>query len=97
MLASGSSDSFIQVMNIATGAIIYSLPYNGLVSGIAWEPGNTGRLATTSTDGSINVWDVHSSTRTSYKGHTAPVTSIAWGTNALATGSTDTTIIIWEI
>jgi len=45
----------------------------------------------------MQIWTIDANTQTTYKGHTAAVTSITWSNQGLATGSTDKTIIIWNI
>jgi len=97
MLASGGSDSTAQVWDPTTGAILHSLPHDGAVNGIAWEPGNTGRLASASADRKVRVWDINSGDYKVYTGHGGAVTSAAWGLGGLATGSADTDIIVWRI
>ena len=85
------------VLDVGSDHILHTLPHDGAVNGVAWEPGNTGRLATASSDSSMRIWATDSSSRTTYKGHTGDVTAIAWGPTGLATGSIDTTIIVWNI
>jgi serine/threonine protein kinase len=96
MLASGSVD-IAKVWDVATEHIEHLLPHNGIVNGIAWEPNNTGRLATASTDGSVSIWDVNSSARTIYRGHSGAVMSVSWGLNGLASGAADHNIIVWQV
>jgi len=96
-LASGGSDKVALVLDVGSNHITHTLPHDGAVNGVAWEPGNTGRLATASSDSYMRIWATDSSSRTTYGGHTGDVTAIAWGPGGLATGSIDTTIIIWNI
>ena len=97
MLASGGSDSTAQVWDPTTGATLHSLPHGGAVNGIAWEPGNTGRLASSSADSKVRLWDINSGDYKVYTGHGGAVTSAAWGLGGLATGSADTDIIVWRV
>ncbi len=97
MLASGGSDSTAQVWDPTTGATLHSLPHDGAVNGIAWEPGNTGRLTSASADSKVRVWDINSGDYKVYTGHGGAVTSAAWGLGGLATGSADTDIIVWRV
>jgi eukaryotic-like serine/threonine-protein kinase len=97
MLASGGSDSTAQVWDPTTGATLHSLSHDGVVNGIAWEPGNTGRLASASADSKVRVWDINSGGYKVYTGHGGAVTSAAWGLGGLATGSADTDIIVWRV
>ncbi|MGZ6385577.1 MAG: WD40 repeat domain-containing protein, partial [Ktedonobacteraceae bacterium] len=96
MIASGSVD-IAKVWDVATEHVEHVLPHNGTVNGIAWEPNNTGRLATGSTDGSVNIWDVNSSARAIYRGHSGAVMSVSWGLNSLASGGADHNIIVWKV
>ncbi|HWZ18365.1 MAG TPA: serine/threonine-protein kinase [Ktedonobacteraceae bacterium] len=96
MIASGSVD-IAKVWDVATEQVEHVLPHNGTVNGSAWEPNNTGRLATGSTDGSVNIWDVNSSARAIYRGHGGAVMSVSWGLNGLASGAADHNIIIWKV
>ncbi len=95
-IASGSVE-IAKVWDVSTDHVEHVLPHIGTVDGIAWEPNNTGRLATASTDGSVNIWDVNSSARTTYKGHTGAVLSVSWGLNGLASGAADHNIIVWQV
>ncbi len=97
MLASGGSDSTAQVWDPTTGATLHSLPHDGAVNGIAWEPGNTGRLASASADSKVRVWDINSGNYKVYTGHGGSVTSAAWGLGGMGTGSADTDIIVWRV
>jgi len=85
-----------KVWDAATGHIAHTLLHSSAVNGVAWEPTGAGRLATASADGNVNIWDVNSSARTTYSGHSGPVTSVVWGFNGLASGSADKTIIVWQ-
>jgi serine/threonine protein kinase len=96
MLASGSVD-LAKVWDVATEHVEHLLPHSGIVKGIAWEPNNTGRLATASTDGSVSIWDLNSSARTIYTGHRGTAMSVSWSFNGLASGGADHNIIIWQV
>jgi serine/threonine protein kinase/WD40 repeat protein len=97
MLASGGADSLAQVWDPATGSTLHSLSHGGAVNGIAWEPGNTGRLASASADSKVRVWDINSGDYKVYTGHGGAVTSAAWSLGGLTTGSADTDIIVWRV
>lgn len=97
MLASGGSDNVAYVWDAATGRNIQLLQHEAAVNGVAWEPGNIGRVATASSDNKVSIWDVNSSTRTIYDGHWGAVTSVAWSSGGLASGSEDRTVIVWKI
>ena len=84
-------------MDITTRIIVHTLPIDGLANDISWEPGNTGRLAIASSNGTVIVWNINTDTHTLHAGHQASVTAVAWGLQALASGSADKSIIIWAI
>ena len=96
MLASGSVD-IAKVWDVTTEHVEHLLPHNGTVNGIAWEPNNTGRIATASADGNVSIWDVNSSARTIYSGHSGAVMSVSWSLNGLASGAADHNIIVWQV
>ncbi|MEO8956981.1 MAG: serine/threonine-protein kinase [Ktedonobacteraceae bacterium] len=95
-LATGSTDKVARIWDVASTQTIHTLPHQGFVTSVAWDPNSLTRLATGCSDKSVNLWDVNSSTRTIYNGHTDVVTTVSWGTNGLASGSADQTIIIWQ-
>src|SRR5581483_5337153 len=68
-LAAGSSGSSAIVW-AASGRVLYNLPHNGTVNGVAWNPNNANQLATGASDGTLNIWDVSSPTptKTTYSG-----------------------------
>ncbi len=96
-LASGGTDKMVYVIDAASTRVTRSFSHDGVVNGVAWEPGQFGRLATAGGDGTMRIWELLQGTHTIYRGHTGSVTSVAWGTQGLATGSTDTTIILWNV
>lgn len=55
MLASRSADTIAKVWDATTEHVEHLLPHNGAVNSIAWEPTNTGRLATGSADGNVSI------------------------------------------
>ena len=95
-LATGSTDKAARIWDVASTQTINTLPHQGSVTSVAWDPNSLARLATGCSDKSVSLWDVNSSTRTIYSGHTDAVTTISWGANGLASGSADQTIIIWQ-
>ena len=96
LLATGSTDKAARIWEVASTQTVNTLPHQGSVTGVAWDPNSVARLATGCSDKSVSLWDVNSNTRTVYSGHTDAVTSISWGANGLASGSADQTIIIWQ-
>ena len=81
-------------MDITTRSIVHTLPIDGLANAISWEPGNTGRLAIASSNGTVIVWNINTDKHTFHTGHQASVTAVAWGQQALASGLRDKRIII---
>ncbi len=94
-----------------TAKIIGVVPYNypplkttlmghddGVLS-IAWSP-NGDRLASSSVDQTITIWDVsNSQALTTLQGHTASVLSVAWSPDGsqLASGSLDQKVMVWDV
>lgn len=98
LLASGGVDTFVQVFNGSTGRLVRSMKQSKAVTGVAWEPNNSGRLAAASSDSHIYVWSADGHTNTVYTGHKAAATSVAWSTQeGLASASVDSTIILWNV
>jgi serine/threonine-protein kinase len=98
MLASGSADKTARVWDVVTARSLHTLPHEGSVTGVSWDPASVqARLATGCTDKNVSIWDVDSSARTIYSGHGDAVTSVSWGIQGLASGSADHDIIIWQV
>ncbi len=105
-LAAGFANNSAEVYEFSPGTssnghILHSLPHNGPVHGVAWEPatGTTGtaqRLATVADDGTLNIWDIDSGTRTTYNGFGPAMLSVAWSSGGLATGDANNTVILWQ-
>jgi len=99
LLASGGADKTTQVFDVNEQNVKFSSTYNSAVNDIAWRPETSqeGQIAVALAEGNMQIWTIDANTQTTYKGHTAAVTSITWSNQGLATGSTDKTIIIWNI
>ena len=77
----------------ATDRIVWSAM--GPVYAIAFAP--DGRLATSSKDGTVKIWDQQGCLVHTLTGHTERVTSVAFANDGrLATGSEDKTVKIWD-
>ncbi|KAJ1675271.1 hypothetical protein EV182_001590 [Spiromyces aspiralis] len=72
------------------------------ITGLSWEPlhlnPTANRLASSSKDGTVRIWDTKLRRSTaSVAGHTAAVTCVRWGGDGrIYTGSQDKTIKIWN-
>ena len=97
-LAAGSSGSYAIVW-AASGRVLYNLPHNGPVNGVAWNPANANQLATGASDGTLNIWDVSgpTPTKTTYNGFGGAINSVAWSSGGLASGDANNNVIIWQV
>ncbi|KAK6643241.1 hypothetical protein RUM43_004746 [Polyplax serrata] len=106
---SGSTDNdneirvfnFIEAEDGAKVQQVASLKgHYGHVQSVSWSPHVGGRLASTSSDSSVQIWDVISQTPlANYKPHTTPVLSI-WSpidADAIMTGCRDGIFCVWKI
>jgi eukaryotic-like serine/threonine-protein kinase len=94
-LASGDSRG-IELWDALTGKRIAAL--NGKCASIGWGP-DSRRLATTSVDGTITLWDANTREQTAtLRGHTGRAFGLAWGPDGhrLASGSEDRTVRLWD-
>ena len=68
-----------------------------MVTSVAWS--NRGsHLAVGTSKGELNIWDVNKVKKVrTFQGHTARVSSIAWGRNSLITGSRDKNILMRDV
>gem|GEM_PF-847736 len=96
LLASGSIDQQANILEVADGNVLYTLPHNGSVTGVAWQPGSNSRLATTATDGTLRIWSADDNTPISYQTYT-PLTSLTWYKNTIAVGANNATILIFAV
>uniref|UniRef100_A0A0A9ZAD1 Protein FIZZY-RELATED 1 n=2 Tax=Lygus hesperus TaxID=30085 RepID=A0A0A9ZAD1_LYGHE len=111
LLASGSRDHTIKMMDLRTASTQYSQSkqythtfhcHNQEVCGVRWSPLGT-FLASGSNDNSAAVWSLHRPRKPLhvYKYHRAAVKALAWSphhTNLLATGggTADKRLCIWD-
>ena len=95
-LAAGSANSTALAWEIPGGHLLHTLPHNGAVNGIAWDPAGTNRVASGASDGTVNIWDIDSSARTIYSGYGPAMNSVAWSSAGLASGDANNTVIIWQ-
>jgi WD40 repeat protein len=99
MLASGGADKTAHISTttiIAATHVVYTLRHAGAVTGLAWNPMDSGSLAASCTDKTLYLWRIGNQSHTTYSGHSGSITSVAWSQYGLATGSADSTAIIWD-
>ena len=80
-----------------TGLPLYGKGHSGVVTSLAWSP--DGQLASSSTDGTIIIWDENSKSPTiRLRNPGGAINSLAWSTNGqLSSGSSDGKVIIWDL
>ena len=78
-LAIGSDHTTVQLMNVATGAIVKELlGHTGGITGITWSPDGR-KLASSSWDKTLHIWDAATgASLKELKGHTDTVESVSW-------------------
>jgi WD40 repeat protein len=99
MIASGSVDNTVKVIDYASGAEIWNLTGHGAtVWTVYWSP-NGSKLVSGASDNIIRIWDYSTGVNeNNLTGHTELVKSVAWSPNGtkLASGSVDTHLMIWD-
>lgn len=107
MIATGSMDNTVRLWDAELGKPIGGslTGHSKWITSITWEPlhlvkeGDKPRLASSSKDGTIKVWD--SSTRNcvyTMSGHTNSVSCVKWsGSNIIYSVSHDKTIRVWDM
>ncbi|KAG0266056.1 hypothetical protein DFQ27_000187 [Actinomortierella ambigua] len=102
-LASAGMDGMVIIWEARTGKQHCIMRgHTKWISALAWEPlhlnPKCARLASSSADGTIRVWDVvHKRMVFSMSQHTAPVMCVKWGGDGLIySASRDKTIKVWE-
>ena len=103
-VASGGMDNNIIIWNATTGEQIGKVlkGHNQFITSLSWEPMiasyESRRLASSSKDQSVRIWDTISScVLRVLTSHTASVTKVLWGGEGLIySASQDRTIKVWE-
>lgn len=102
-LASGSMDNTVQIWDGATGQALGKplVGHTKWITGLVWEPAHLAypsvRLASSSKDGMVKVWDVARRTcQFTFSSHTDAVAALRWsGDGTIISGSRDRTIRVW--
>ncbi|XP_051902291.1 gem-associated protein 5 [Hippocampus zosterae] len=114
LLASGSCNAIIYVHDLRQvvekppeSPLVLTEPYRRLcghtakITGLAWSPHHSGRLASVSYDGTAQVWDVQQEAALSnYRGHVGSLLSVDWSPvdpDVLWTGGKDFTVQEWRV
>jgi len=95
-IASGSSDSTVQVWNAADGNNVYTYPDAAVA--VAWSPDGK-RIACGGNDKAVQVWDASDGSNTFiYKGHSDAVYGVTWSPDSkrIASASIDKTVQVWD-
>ena len=98
-IASGSSDSTVQVWNAADGGHV--LTYRGHTQGVqavAWSPDGK-RIASASADNTVQIWNAADGSHDLiYRGHSSGVKTMAWSPDGrrIASASDDRTVQVWD-
>ena len=103
-LASGSMDNTIQIWDGATGKPLGKplVGHTKWITGLVWEPAHlaypSSRLASSSKDGMVKVWQVTQRIcQFTFSSHSDAVAALRWsGDGTIITGSRDRTIRLWS-
>ncbi|MFN8373390.1 MAG: TIR domain-containing protein [Anaerolineae bacterium] len=100
MILTGSDDSAVALVDIATGAVIRTLSgHSDKVNAAAFSPDGT-LAASASRDDTVIIWDVATGTAIlTFTGHTDEVNSVAFSPNGqqIASGDTTGTLLLWDV
>src|SRR5262249_9763198 len=97
-IAAGLVDRTIRLWSLQTGEVVNVLRgHTDLVLDVAFSPDGS-QLASAAYDNTVRVWDLTTNWYRVLRGHTAPVSRVAWrDSRHLVTGSWDATIRVWEV
>ena len=98
-IASGASDSTVQVWNAADGGNAYTYQgHSDTVYSVAWSPDGQ-RIASGSNDKTVQIWNAADGSHIyTYQGHSDTVYSVAWSPDGqrIASASADKTVQVWN-
>ncbi|XP_077402822.1 gem-associated protein 5 isoform X2 [Vanacampus margaritifer] len=114
LLASGSCNAIVYVHDLRQvienppeSPLVLTEPYRRLcghtakITGLAWSPHHSARLASASYDGTAQVWDVQEEAALSnYRGHVGYMLSVEWSPvdpDVIWTGGKDFSIQEWRV
>jgi len=93
-----SSDLYLWNADVGQPDILFSLPDDLMVTGVAWSPSASQYLAVGTEDSLVNVWDVTRGVQIrKLEGHSGRVGSVSWNGHVLSSGSFDSNIINWDV
>jgi len=99
LAAFGQSDGSVRLLSLATGTVRQLGRQTGRVIGVSFSPDGK-VLATTSDDGSVDIWDVAPARlRETFRGHAGAAVGPVFGRDGatLDTGSHDGGVIVWDV
>ena len=100
LLATGSADKTIRIIDQATGAVLKILiGHSSHVSSVAWIPGSTNRLVSASWDETVKLWDVDAGTAIyTFTGHLGKVNCLAVSPDGdcIISGGEDKLVKLWK-
>jgi WD40 repeat protein len=98
MIAVGSWDNMVHILNAQSGEQVYERHYNEVVNAVAWSPDGT-YLAVGGDDDQVQIVNPRTDqVLVTYTGHIDRITAVAWSPNGqeVASGSDDTTVQVWN-
>ncbi|GMI32866.1 hypothetical protein TeGR_g2991, partial [Tetraparma gracilis] len=97
-LASGSDDSTIRVVELATGKEKVFKGHKHFVHSVAWHPDGKS-IVSGSGDNTVRVWNVETKEAVEFEGHTKSVTCVAFDKTGdfIASASEDKTVRVWTV
>ncbi len=98
-VAGGGATWLVLSRKPPVGTTLYTYGgHSGVVATVAWSPDGQ-RIASGSTDGTVQVWDASNGGNAyAYHGHASSVNAVAWSPDGqrITSGSTDGTVQVWD-